>query len=563
VPRELLPHEFGPTVPVRLRVATRIDRHPASGHLQSVPRHSTAVARRASWLALAATLAALLAWQLTLFKADLPQTYMLRASGLHAQQKFVYFLYYLNLFPVASLESGRDLEFFFSDRPVVDEPDKLDYSPEGARALLADRGDSLVMEWGHSLRNGGLLGTYLYLLDAWRLGSPRDAEMRVATTVAFLAGLAAVLTACWLSGARALGIGLVLLLGSNPFQLFEAYRRENVFGWPIALFCVVLALMIPILAGRSRSRYQWAAVILSGVAVGTVFHIRPENGSMLVTVVIACLVAPALRPTRRMALIATAVVAFVATWGAWSQYFDRKWEEATEVVTRAGGHSYTWQRGPTHEVWWTLWAGLGDFDTKYGYSYADDVGIAWSQPILQARYGEPLPWWFNGVKGKTERSADDYFDADRIYYRHPMQSAHFMDVMREKVIHDVTHDPLWYASILLKRTWRVLTETTPVQLLVSDEWRIPFPFAGLLAIPIALLAAYRKDRMALGLILCSLPLSLTALAVYSGNRMTNYSVYHIVAAAVVIAWVVEAVAVRRVVRPVAYTVARPDAVGII
>jgi hypothetical protein len=356
--------------------------------------------------------------------------------------------------------------------------------------------------------------------------------------------LIGILLACWYCGAPWLGVALVVLLGSNPFQLFEAYRRENVFGWPIAVFCLLLAALIPLLARRATARYAWAVAIASGVVVGTALHIRVENGAMLLTVAFGFLIAPGLRVPRRAALVAVACLACGTTWIAWERYFEHKWSEATEVVTRAGGHPYVWQRTSGHEVWWTIWAGLGDFDTKYGYSYDDNDGIAYAQRVVKARYGEDLPWWFPA--DQRERTSADYFDAARIYYRHPMQSPHFMDVLREKVVHDITADPGWYAGILLHRTWRILTHTTPLQLFVTSKWQLPIPFAGYLVLPVALLALWRRDRLALGVIVCSLPLSLTAFAIYSLHNFTYYSVYHLCAAAVVGAWLVELV-----VRPIA------------
>src|SRR5204862_7681024 len=129
-------------------------------------------------------------WQIHVFRSDLPDTFSLKAfSGLHSQKKFVYYLYYMNLFPVVPTDSGRDYEFVYGPDAVPEEPDRLNYTLDAARQTLATRGNTLVMEWGHTIRTGGLLEAYLFLPDAWRLGSPRHAEVRITNGAMFLASL--------------------------------------------------------------------------------------------------------------------------------------------------------------------------------------------------------------------------------------------------------------------------------------------------------------------------------------------------------------------------------------
>src|SRR5207253_7015123 len=126
----------------------------------------------------------------------------------------------------ASLDRGHDWAFVFGKDDVAQEPDRLTYDREAARQLLATRGQTLVMEWGHTIRTGGFLETYLFLPDAWRLHSPRRAEVRMTNGLGFLLGLLALYASGWYSRTPVFGVILVALLGSNPFQLFEAYRRE-------------------------------------------------------------------------------------------------------------------------------------------------------------------------------------------------------------------------------------------------------------------------------------------------------------------------------------------------
>ncbi len=484
---------------------------------------------------LLAGLAGLTVWQLMLFRAPLPSDYMLKASsGLHSQEKFVYFLYYLNLFPVATLDSGIDPDFYFDGAAHPKDPDRRVFSREAAERTIAERGSTLVMEWGHTTRFGSDLQTYLYLIDAWRRGTPENAEMRIATSLVFFLGLAGLLISFWYVGLPVLGFVLVGLLGSNPFQLFEAYRREQIFGWPIAVFCVTLALMLPVITGTCRRWYAGFAVVICALVLATAAQIRFEAAVSILGVAAVCLGAPRFGWPLRVGLIAVLWLAFTGTSWAWSSYFDHKWTEATAVVRRAGGHVYDASRAARHQFWGSLWSGLGDFDTTHGYSWRDDLAVAYAEPVLEQQYGEKLPWWW-GTR-KPARTPDDYFDPDHLYYRHPLQTPHLLDVMRDKVLHDIAADPFWYVSILARRVWRVLRETTPVMVQLTPGIGGVIPFSGLLVVPFALVAWLRRDWIALRILVFSLPLSLTAVAIYSGGNIPYYGVYHLCAAAVIITW---------------------------
>src|SRR5205809_7183963 len=96
--------------------------------------------RRTRGAVMALGVCATLVWQYSLFRnwaaidAAYHQTYRFGALGTQAEVKFVYFLYYLNLFPVASTRSGIDGGF--RERPDMQpEKDTLDYSLAGAKGL--------------------------------------------------------------------------------------------------------------------------------------------------------------------------------------------------------------------------------------------------------------------------------------------------------------------------------------------------------------------------------------------------------------------------------------------
>jgi len=486
----------------------------------------------------------LVIWQLSLFRMDWPSTATLEvkaSTGLRDQDRFLYFLYYANLFPVASLQSGRDYQFTFGKDFEEAEPDVLEYSPEAARQVLRDEGSTLVMEWGHTIRGGQALSTYLFLPDAWRLGSPQWAEIRITHAALFIGALAGLYLMSWWVGMPVFGSALVLLIGSSPFQLYEAYRHENIFSWPITSFCILLQLMLPLLVNRRASpRYAVCAAIAAGLFVATSSQIRPEPIVMLSGVVFAFLGATMLGWRMR----GLAVVLLLATTGVglfgWNSYSDHKFEQAADVVGRAGGHVLTGAHDRYHTFWSPIWSGLGDFDTTHGYAWSDLAAVGYVQPILESRYGEELPWWW-GVKGKEDRdrTADDYVDAARMYYRLPFHAPHYDDVLRDKVLGDIIREPSWYAGILARRFARISTETVKPQITLSTTAVLPVPFPSLVVLPLLMAACVLRRWSDVRIVLFSYSLSLPALLVYSGLGVTNYSVYHLCALALVLCAVIE------------------------
>jgi hypothetical protein len=494
---------------------------------------------RARWIRPAmctAGLIALILWQLLLFRMPWPEKYEFHASsGLAEQDKFAYFLYYANQFPIASTRNGLNYFFYYTRGGVPAQPNTLTYTPDAAASALRNEGQTLMMEWGHTIRSGQLLSAYLFLPDAWRLGSPQFAEVRVANGALFIVSLVAVYLMSWWVGVPVFGTVFVLLIGSNPFQLYEAYRHENVFSWPITTFCVALALALPFLAGKRLSAwYLTGAALAAGMLTATARQIRPEPMVLagVLTLAIAC--AGAMTWRARLATVALLVVTTVVGLRVWDAYFDRKFDQAAQTVSAAGGHVLNARADHYHVFWHPIWCGLGDFDTTHGHVWDDAAAIAYAQPVLKARYQQDLPWWW-GVKGKeqAERTSDDYVDDAHVYYRVPYFEPHYDEVMRDKVLADIRHDPTWFLGILSRRIARVFTETTRPQLTLSTALALPLPFSAVLVLPLALAGIYLRRWIDLKILAFSFAPSLPAVLVYSGRGMAYYSVFHLCAIALV------------------------------
>jgi hypothetical protein len=439
------------------------------------------------------------------------------AIGLKNQGPMVYFFYYLGLYPVASTAPG------------------LEMSKAGARKALATGGSALVMEVASpafgALRIGDHGRILLYLPVALWRGSPANPTVIPTNAVAFVLALMALFGAFWAIGRPVLGGLLVALLGSNPYALFEIYRHENVFGWPITAAILVLAAYLPLMdPAGPRGRAIWAAPVGVGLLLGTLHHVRSEAVAVLGTALLVTWFATRLPRPRRLALGAALVVTFVACSGAWRAYFTHKIKRAHDVVEAAGGAPHPFAKNPEihHNFWMALWDGLGDFDKKYGYAWDDRKANAYAMKTLEQRYGKQPRW--DGTWGLI----DTHHDAKKRYPVLPFELPHYTEVMREKVLSDIRRDPGWYAEIVARRLGHVLTVTTPATLRAGGQ-AIAIGFAGLLFLPALALFGYARNRFYVLLLLFMLPLSLPAVLVFAKQGMTFAGVYHLFGLAALLA----------------------------
>jgi hypothetical protein len=454
------------------------------------------------------------------------------SSGIQGEARFAYFLHYLNLYPVTTV------------KPLESYRDKLDgaplYSRAGARRLLAKYPGDLVTEHGHTTRYGDHGKTWLYLLFAWLRGTAEDPSCIPLNALAFVLALELVFLAFWYIRQPVWGAVLTVLAGSNPFQLFEVYGRDNIFGWPITACLFVLALCLPLLAGRKLPRLALLSIpVAAGLLLATVRQVRTEPALPVLAAAFACLAAARLRLRTRLGLLLLLGVSFWGGSRGWQAFFHHKIREADRLVGRVGGHPYPGPRDHYHMYWHPIFCGLGDFDTKYGYAWDDRAAAKYALPVLKRDYGVDVPVYDGGW---IYRNA--FWDADRIYYKTPYELPHYQDVLRDKVLHDVRGDPLWYANILAHRLYHLVKDTTPVRAQVG-RWTafsvsLPPVAAGLLGLVVVAVLVMARQRLWLKVLCLTLPTSLLALLVYAKGNACHYSCYHLVVAAIVITWGLEA-----------------------
>lgn len=434
-------------------------------------------------------------------------------------QRFFYFLYYTGHFPISSR------------RPLA-------WNREAAEAALED-GPFLIMERASYLRTGDLAKIFLLYPDAWLRGTPRGATLFTFNHILGIGSLLAVFVSFSLLDHRLLGSLLALLLGSHPHQLAELYMHNNVFGHAIPVLALALALCAPLLlrpAGRRPAAYRFPLVLwlplLSGAWLATVREVRSEPALAILSVA-TVLVFRVPGAARKAALLGALVGAFAATSAAWGQYWERRFEEAYDIVDRAGGETYDGPRNRHHAFWHAIWCGLGDFGGDRGYVWDDREAF---------RYGIPEVNRLHGTDYRLVEGAYFLADFHTPAHKHrirPETLPEYSAVLRDRVLSDVRDDPLWYAGILARRTRRLLSEAPPVRLGLGSR-TLDLPFSAWLWPPACLVLALLRRWDQLLLLGFLLPASLPALLVYSGAGLAFGSAFHHVLFAMAACWIANA-----------------------
>lgn len=501
----------GPIGPAPASVAPEPPSPPAADPGAPAPRRRFRVPR---WLAPVAVSALIVAWQAD-FIAEVPmprkEDAITASVGLLPDLRyFFYFYYHLGLFPVGAREVPR-----------------LGPSKQDALDFVARHGDRLRMDFGETL-NTPRFGDYgkLFVLwpDAFLRGDPAHASVRPFNEMLFVASLLAVWWAFWRERRAALGGLIVVLAGSNPFQILETYLRSNIFSMPISVALLALAVHLPYLSGRRGAEPRaWAIALASGVALATVREVRTE--AAIIALALAATYATIRGPwLQRIGLVVVFAAAFGLTGQAWAGYWSRGFERSAQFVERAGGRVFTGKHSLNHALWHAVYCGLGDFGGDKGFEWEDREAFRWAttrDPLTNPR---PIPYHY-----REGYYFEETYDGEN--HIAPTDLPEYNQLVRDRVLGVIRADPLWYARVLLQRAGAILGRATPAALSVGVA-QLRLPGVGWLLVPILLLALFRRRAFEVKLILFTLPLSAVALLVYSGRGMTHYGIAHLVALAV-------------------------------
>jgi hypothetical protein len=452
-------------------------------------------------------------------RATLPKVSRQGTSGFshHFAKHFVYHYYLNDLFPVAQ----RDENFTAQD-----------FTVEGARRQLDEKGASLVNEWGHWTRLGEHVRILTYAVDVLLRGVTENPDNRPFNILVLWVALACLWGMSCLVRRPVLGFIVTVLVGSSPYLLYETYQNKNIFGLHLSVGLLLTALYLPIIDDTKFRRAFYVLPVLAGLVLGTMVNIRAETLPILVCGLGAPFLRRELRWRRSLTLAGLLLLSHTATDKAWDASFNRKWDEAIAVVSAKGGNPYVYPRISSHNFWHPVFCGLGDYDTTHGYEWKDQVAYRYGVPKVKERYGIELRW--NG----TAYWLDETYDPQGFYYKKFDEVPEYEQVVKDKVLSDIAEDPLWYLGILGKRVAGFFGKTAPLALRVGP-WALPIPWSGWLVLPVMGLLLLTRRWFLVKLLVFTTPLAASSIIIYGGGNSTYNSLYPLLTLAILVSWLFE------------------------
>jgi hypothetical protein len=355
---------------------------------------------------------------------------------------------------------------------------------------FAVTGGLLVSLWQIAFLSRGVL-----LIEEYRdaagaglhlVGGAENFSTGYPAVIAFIAALISLwVSFCWVRR-YAVGAITVLFLGSNPFQIAEVYRSASAYSWPITCAILLLAGSIPFFYRRLNVWFAFSYALLAGMILGGLALVRPECLFLVASVCGVFWFFSELDLRKRLGGIALHLGGVALVLASCSSYLESRIE-----IKR--------------HFWHSMYIGLGDFDQKYGHVPLDE------QAYLVA----------------SDVASEDILNTPA-----------YELLMAKLFAMRVSGDPIWYAGILIRRTLRMLTDTTPLSVQLGS-YRIVAHWSGLFWLLALGLAFYGRKKRDIGLLLFALPMSLSALLLYSGEGQTFYSLSHLMAATVLVSWLLE------------------------
>jgi hypothetical protein len=403
-------------------------------------------------------------------------------------KEFIYFYYYTGHFPLATINK------------------KLEFSEASAIKEIKENGGDLIMEYGHWSRLGESLRIIAYMPNALLKGSPENPSIKLFNALIFVLSLIVLFFGFWRVGHAFVGFLLICLINVTPFFIYEVYLNENIFALIASAFFITLGVNIIVLFQKIKLHILVLNVLISVICIASLSEIRNEISVVFLSLLLIYALSSKLLIKQKLGLIILVCFTFYLAKIGIRGYFEDKYKATYDLVKKNGGHTYNGDRISGHNFWHPMFCGLGDFDKKYGYEWNDKVAYRYALPVLKEKYG--LDFKYSG-----KYFIDEYYDEAKLYYKKFDEFPEYEEVVKEKVLSDIFSDPLWYAEIIIKRIFRVMTNT------------IPYPFIGLLLIPLILYLYARREWQWLKLLIISLPLSITPVIFYSGHNATFNSVF--------------------------------------
>ena len=440
--------------------------------------------------------------------------YVHKTTGVMLSLKaFIPYYAYLNVFPI-----------FHQSHPFPT-------SAQEARQALEEGGSSLLTENGYSVRSGDPGKIWLFLPKVWlgRVSDPDNATIWETAAFVFILSLLGIIISAAIHGCLVFGVFLVILIGSSPTQVFETYARDNVFWLPTAVLCLLIALFLPILKGGVKSKLTTTMIcITSAGLLGVASLIRNEPSVLVISCCAAMMLAGSFSVKQRLMFSTLILAVFMLTKGGLDRYFDHKYDEAVKIAQLHHGNPYLGPKLLKHTFWNAIWCGLGDFDRKYGYDWNDMTSYEYAYPILKEHNQIDFTM-------KDTESSTAYFDTDHKYFKRIFEMPEYLEVLRDKVLSDIQRDPSWYMGILGQRINLVLSQNYAY--LAHGARKACLQLNGWMALALIVFLAVRREWFYVKTALFAIPLSATAILVFS--NFYKQTIFHLVVFAAMIAFIYE------------------------
>ncbi|PMN88924.1 hypothetical protein [Enterovibrio norvegicus] len=412
--------------------------------------------------------------------------------------QFFYFYKNLGLFPLAV--EKKDIK-------------KLNGGAGKARRFIKEHPEKLRMEIKHWYRFGESARIWA-LFPSYYTGEPiNKLTLKPLNATVFSITGVLLLIACYKLGGIIVALAGVSLYVSSPFLLSESFLRDNIFAIQPMLHIFAISLFI-ILHGKQKW-YLVAASVFVALISGLFSEIRGENITVLLVPILYWLVVSSLSLKGKILVTLAVVSSFILVKSSIREHFEDAYERTYKTVESVGGVTFDGSTTGQHPVWHPFLAGLGD--------YGQDKGFLWSDIDIFYRV--------LGKSGFTEEEirnvVSTYYDPEtQYYYKRPETVDNYSSLAWNEFLGTIMDDPFWYASILIKRAVRIVTDVPPITFYVLDK-RVEVGFYSLVAVLVivGLLVSRQSyinsfSRLDVFVVLGALSMSGIAFLIHTGKGAT-------------------------------------------
>ena len=267
-------------------------------------------------------------------------------------------------------------------------------------------------------------------------------QIFLSNQILWIFSLMMIFTSLWFCQQRLFSIILILIVGSNPYQLNEVYAREDIFCWILSVGLIVTAFFIPLLTKKfnRNTNYLLCICTLTGMLLGLARIFRQDPLGIVISVV--CFLILTKQFNKKHKLIAMLLLCAGMKTLCYLP-------NAVSYINTGNWSYYEWDYFQKFEgSFFPIYGGVGDFDEKYS--------IVWDDLVMHEK------------ARKLYHDSVQVNDSDE-------HSPGFNDPLIKELIYHIFTDPLWYLDILAHRICRVMFENVPIGISLSNSFWILLP----------------------------------------------------------------------------------------